>query len=110
MRFSRREFGQTMAGAAALAELLPSHAAAQTVEPGSITDVPGLRVGHANDPRRPTGCTAILFEAASATGVDYNGSAPGESQGVMLQPTSPVERIHGLFFTGGGVLALPAAG
>jgi L-aminopeptidase/D-esterase-like protein len=42
--------------------------------------------------------------------VDYNGSAPGESQVVMLQPVSPVERIHALFLTGGGVLALPAAG
>ena len=28
----------------------------------------------------------------------------------MLQPVSPVDRIHGLFLTGGGVLALPAAG
>jgi L-aminopeptidase/D-esterase-like protein len=42
--------------------------------------------------------------------VDYDGSAPGESQVVMLQPVSPVERIHALFLTGGGVLALPAAG
>jgi L-aminopeptidase/D-esterase-like protein len=42
--------------------------------------------------------------------VDYNGSAPGESQVVMLQPVSPVDRIHALFLTGGGVLALPAAG
>jgi L-aminopeptidase/D-esterase-like protein len=28
----------------------------------------------------------------------------------MLQPVSPVDRIHGLFLSGGGVLALPAAG
>ena len=28
----------------------------------------------------------------------------------MLQPVSPVDRIHGLFLTGGGVLALPASG
>jgi L-aminopeptidase/D-esterase-like protein len=77
---------------------------------GSLTDVPGIRVGHFTDTRRPTGCTAILFDAAFAAGVDYNGSAPGESQVVMLQPVSPVERIHAMFLTGGGVLALPAAG
>jgi len=77
---------------------------------GALTDVPGVRVGHYTDPRRATGCTAILFEPAAAAGVDYDGSAPGESQVVLLQPTSPVERIHALLFTGGGVLSLPAAG
>ena len=70
----------------------------------------GIRVGHFTDTRRPTGCTAVLFDSAAAAGVDYNGSAPGESQVVMLQPVSPVDRIHGLFLTGGGVLALPASG
>jgi L-aminopeptidase/D-esterase-like protein len=69
-----------------------------------------VKVGHYTDSRRPTGCTAILFDAAAAAGVDYDGSAPGESQAVLLQPVSPVERIHGLFLTGGGILALPAAG
>jgi L-aminopeptidase/D-esterase-like protein len=67
-------------------------------------------VGHFTDTRRPTGCTAILFDRPSAAGVDYNGSAPGESQVVLLQPVSPVDRIHAIFLTGGGVLALPAAG
>lgn len=76
---------------------------------GSLTDVPGVAVGHFTDPRRPTGCTAILFDPAAAAGVDYDGSAPGESQVVLLQPVSPVERIHALFLTGGGVLALPAS-
>ena len=71
--------------------------------------MPGLRVGQFTDPRRPTGCTVILFEPAATAAVDYNGSAPGESQAIMLQPVSPVERIHALFLTGGGVLALPAA-
>jgi L-aminopeptidase/D-esterase-like protein len=75
---------------------------------GSLTDVPGLSLGHATDTRRPTGCTAILFESPAAAGVDYDGSAPGESQAVLLQPVSPVERIHALFLTGGGVLGLPA--
>jgi L-aminopeptidase/D-esterase-like protein len=98
-----------MAGAVAAAR---GRRAAQppATAPGSLTDVPGLRVGHFTDPRRPTGCTAILFDTAAAAGVDYNGSAPGESQVVMLQPVSPVERIHAMFLTGGGVLALPAAG
>ncbi len=106
--FTRREFGQAVAGGVALARGRPMQAPASAA--GSLTDVPGLRVGHFTDTRRPTGCTAILFDTAAAAGVDYNGSAPGESQVVMLQPVSPVDRIHGLFLTGGGLFALPAAG
>lgn len=105
MTISRREF---LNGAAAAVPMLGG-VQTPTVSAGSLTDVPGLRVGHFTDTRRPTGCTAILFDAASAAGVDYNGSAPGESMVVMLQPSSPVDRIHGIFLTGGGVLALPAA-
>lgn len=80
------------------------------VRGGSLTDVPGVRVGHDTDTRRPTGCTAILFDPAAAAGVDYDGSAPGESQGVLLQPTSPIDRIHAIFLSGGGILSLPASG
>jgi L-aminopeptidase/D-esterase-like protein len=105
--YTRREFGRSVAGAIALTR---ARLQASDVKSGSLTDVPGLRVGHFTDPRRPTGCTAVLFDQAAAAGVDFDGSAPGESQEVMLQPVSPVERIHGLFLTGGGVLGLPASG
>jgi L-aminopeptidase/D-esterase-like protein len=106
---NRREFGQAVAGAVALTRGQTA-ARSPAATAGSLTDVPGIKVGHFTDTRRPTGCTAILFDAASAAGVDFDGSAPGESQLVLLQPVSPVERIHGLFLTGGGVLGLPAAG
>ena len=107
----RRTF---IAGVAAVpaAAAIPAAEVDRVTQPasGSLTDVPGISVGHFTDTRRPTGCTAILFDPAAAAGVDFDGSAPGESQGVMLQPISPVDRIHALFFTGGGVLALPASG
>ena len=61
---------------------------------GSLTDVPGLSVGHFTDTRRPTGCTAILFDSAGGGGRRLQRSAPGESQVVMLQPVSPVDRIQ----------------
>jgi len=103
----RRDFLASVATAPVLA---PSLDAAQPRPAGSLTDVPGLSVGHFTDTRRPTGCTAIIFDPAAAAGVDYDGSAPGESQVVLLQPVSPVDRVHAIFLTGGGVLALPAAG
>ena len=103
---NRREFGQAFAAAAIASASRGAHTQTPT---GTLTDVPGLKVGHFTDTRRPTGCTAILFDAPAAAGVDFDGSAPGESQIAMLQPVSPVERIHALFLTGGGVLALPSA-
>jgi L-aminopeptidase/D-esterase-like protein len=118
MPFTRREFGHVLSGSAFVsgwglepAPRVRNQAApdAQGERRGSLTDVPGIKVGHYTEARRPTGCTAILFDNAAAAGVDYASSAPGESQGVLLQPVSPVERIHALFLTGGGILALPSS-
>src|SRR4051812_11390294 len=109
--YTRRQFGAIVgAGAVAVPAAGPRQQPASQQTAGSLTDVRGIKVGHFTDSRRPTGCTAILFDAAVSAGVDYNSSAPGESQGVLLQPVSPVERIHALFLTGGGVLSLPASG
>ena len=43
---------------------------------GSITDVPGIAVGHFTDTRRPTGCTVILTPKGAVGGVDVRGAAP----------------------------------
>ena len=77
MPVNRREFAQSLAAAAALGSPQTQNREAAG---GSLTDVRGIRVGHFTDTRRPTGCTAILFDTAVAAGVDYNGSAPGESR------------------------------
>jgi len=110
MRRSRRGF---LAGAASLGTLLPASvraAQSSTDSPaGSILDVGGIRAGHFTDTRRPTGCTVLLFDKPATAGVDYDGSAPGESLGVLLQPVSPLNQIHGLFLTGGGPMALGAS-
>ena len=108
--YTRRQFGALVSAGAIAAPRLDRRQQVSQQAAGSLTDVPGIRVGHFTDTRRPTGCTAILFDAAVSAGVDYNSSAPGESQGVLLQPVSPVERIHALFLTGGGVLSLPSSG
>jgi L-aminopeptidase/D-esterase-like protein len=108
---SRRHFLQGLGGATALGAIPAGVARAwqpSLPSAGSLTDVGGLRVGHFTDPRRPTGCTAILFERPATAGVDYDGSAPGESLGVVLQPVSPLDQIHGILLTGGGPMALGA--
>jgi L-aminopeptidase/D-esterase-like protein len=50
----------------------------------------------------------ILFDKPATAGADYDGSAPGESLGVMLQPASPLEQIHSILLTGGGPMGLGA--
>jgi L-aminopeptidase/D-esterase-like protein len=106
---SRRAFVNLL-GAAPLAAATHATAAQQTTPPGaaSLTDAGGLRVGHFTDRRRSTGCTVILFDQPARAGADYNGSAPAESLGVTLQPTSPLDRIHAILLTGGGPMALGA--
>jgi L-aminopeptidase/D-esterase-like protein len=104
---SRREFltGITAAGAGLSVDV----AARQVPSPsGSLVDVGGIRVGHFTDTRRPTGCTVLLFDTPTTAGVDFDGSAPGESLGVLLQPVSPLDHIHALLLTGGGPMALGA--
>jgi len=114
-RMKRRECMRALAGAAGLSFPGTFASAGAMVSRsdspatgGTLTDVPGIRVGHFTDKRRPTGCTVILFDNEAAVGVDYDGSAPGSSLGVLLQPVSPVNTIHAILLTGGGVLALPA--
>jgi L-aminopeptidase/D-esterase-like protein len=110
MRVSGRRAFLSVLGAAPLAAATHAPAAQQTTPPGggSLTDAGGLRVGHYTDRRRPTGCTVILFDQPARAGADYNGSAPAETLGVMLQPTSPLDRIHAIVLTGGGPMALGA--
>jgi L-aminopeptidase/D-esterase-like protein len=104
--FTRYAAGSLAAAAAAGTGRAAARAGGQAA--GSLTDVPGIRVGHFTDPRRPTGCTAILFDRPVTAGVDYANSAPGEMLGVALQPVSPIDRIHGMLLTGGGPMGLAA--
>ncbi len=107
---NRREWVQTMAGAAGASLLGTSFGSTpQEVRQGTFTDVPGIKVGHFTDKRRPTGCTVVLFDTEAAVGVDYDGSAPGDLLGVMLQPASPINTVHGILLAGAGPFGLPAA-
>jgi L-aminopeptidase/D-esterase-like protein len=72
-----------------------------------ITDVPGLRVGHATDAEAGTGCTVVLgpFRAAC----DVRGLATGTRELETLAPTHLVPRADALLLTGGSAYGLDAA-
>ena len=75
----------------------------------TIRDVPGIRIGHATDERRQTGCTVILAEDGAVAGVDVRGSAPGTRETDLLRPTALVERIDAVCLSGGSAFGLAAA-
>jgi L-aminopeptidase/D-esterase-like protein len=112
---SRRTFGLAVMGGLGMKHTLSLGSAAfeqqaeKEVGNGSITDVPGVKVGHFTDSRRPTGCTAILFEDGATGGVDYDGSGPEDFQAGMLQPESALQTVWGIVLSGGDSWGLSTA-
>ncbi|WP_251865681.1 P1 family peptidase [Achromobacter sp. Marseille-Q4962] len=111
-QWSRRVFMMAAAGAAALARAAPAGAQAAKPMPGqgSLTRVPGIKVGHYTDTRRPTGCTVILAEGGAVAGVDVRGAAPGTRETDLLRPGNLVEQVHAVLLSGGSAFGLDAAG
>lgn len=77
---------------------------------GSITDVPGITVGHYTDREAVTGCTVILCPQGAVAGVDVRGSAPGTRETDPLRPMAFVGQAHAILLSGGSAFGLDAAG
>ena len=75
----------------------------------SICDVPGIRVGHAQNETARTGCTVIIPKNGAVAGVDVRGSAPGTREVAAIEPTRHVKTIHAVLLTGGSAFGLAAA-
>jgi len=76
----------------------------------AITDVEGIKVGHASDFEGFTGCTVILCEDGATGGIDIRGSAAGTRQTDSLRLQHFVEEVHGVLLSGGSAFGLNAAG
>ncbi len=74
-----------------------------------ITDIAGIRVGHAHDTRLLSGTTAILFEEAVVASVAVVGGAPAGRDLGCLEPDAAVERIDAIILSGGSGFGLDAA-
>ncbi len=77
--------------------------------PGSLTDVPGLRVGHAHDAAALTGCTVVLCDRPATVGGEVRGRAPGTRETALLEPGGLVQQAHAVLLTGGSAFGLAAA-
>lgn len=110
----RREFARNALGlpvAAALSSMAQGAAIdlASLPQGGSITDVPGLKVGHYTLTERPTGCTVLICEAGATAGVDVRGSAPGTRETDLLSPINSVQQVQAILLSGGSAFGLDAA-
>ncbi|MEU3609083.1 P1 family peptidase [Streptomyces sp. NPDC035033] len=80
--------------------------------PDGITDVPGVRVGHARvaGPRALSGTTVVLApEGGAVAAVDVRGGGPGTRETDALDPRNVVQRIDAVVLTGGSAYGLEAA-
>lgn len=73
-----------------------------------LTDIPGIRVGHASDYDAITGCTAILCEGGAVAGGDIRGFATGTEEFDVLSPLHLTTHVHGVVFAGGSAFGLEA--
>ena len=74
-----------------------------------ITDIAGLRVGHAGDAALGSGSTAIVFDAPVVASVDVRGGGPGTRETALLDPAQTVEGIDAIVISGGSAFGLDAA-
>ncbi|MEI6289395.1 MAG: P1 family peptidase [Chloroflexota bacterium] len=76
----------------------------------SITDVPGIEVGQAQDFDALTGVSVILCRKSAVGGVDVRGGAPGTRETDLLNPLNLVEKVHAIVLAGGSAFGLDSAG
>lgn len=101
-----------------LAPCLLILAASPSFAGGSITDVPGIKVGSFTLTEKPTGCTVILAEAppnadgvrqGATPGVSQRGGAPGTRETDLMDPVNNVDKLNAIVLSGGSAYGLDAA-
>ncbi len=73
-----------------------------------LTDVAGVRVGHADDRALGSGVTAVLFDKPAVAAIDVRGGGPGIRDGALLDPVNVVEKVDGIALSGGSAFGLEA--
>jgi L-aminopeptidase/D-esterase-like protein len=77
----------------------------------AITDVPGIRVGHAAKAADGwlSGVTVVLPPPGTTGSVDVRGGGPGTHETDALDPTTLTSEVHAVVLTGGSAYGLVAA-
>lgn len=81
------------------------------IEPGAknlITDIAGINVGNAHDGQLNSGVTALILDEPAIASAHVMGGAPGTRDTQLLAPENSVEKIDGLFLSGGSAFGIDA--
>src|SRR5262245_2562030 len=74
-----------------------------------ITDVPGIRVGQAQDETARTGVTGVLPDEPARAAVDVRGGAPGTRETDALDPMGLAGKVDAVVISGGSAFGLDSA-
>jgi L-aminopeptidase/D-esterase-like protein len=75
----------------------------------AITDIPGLLVGHAQNPEAGTGCSVVLCPQGAVAAVDVRGGAPGTRETDCLEAANLIREAHAVYLGGGSAFGLAGA-
>src|SRR6202140_5270132 len=75
-----------------------------------LTDIAGVRVGHADDAALASGVTAVMFDKPAVAAIDVRGGGPGTREGELLELSSTVQRVDAIALAGGSAFGLEAGG
>jgi L-aminopeptidase/D-esterase-like protein len=75
-----------------------------------LTDIPGVRVGHAHDTTLASGVTAVIFDRPAVAAIDIRGGGPGTREDALLHLDNTVDRIDAIALSGGSAFGLEAGG
>jgi L-aminopeptidase/D-esterase-like protein len=75
-----------------------------------LTDIAGVRVGHADNAALASGVTAVIFDKPAVASMDLRGGGPGTREVALLDLANTVERIDAIALAGGSAFGLEAGG
>ena len=75
----------------------------------NIKQIPGFRIGNAQNLEGGSGCTVVVCEKGAKAGVSVKGGGPATRETDLLDPQKMVQEIYGLCLSGGSAYGLDAA-
>ncbi len=75
----------------------------------AVADMPGLRIGNAQDEAAKTGVTVLMFDRGARVGIDVSGGGPAARETHLADPTTADNPINAIMLGGGSAYGLAAA-